>query len=179
MEGGSGQQHDSGCDITTARAPRESARAPRKSRVTASRQAPTASRQPPAASRQPPTVRRQNQEAQAIHWFDFGKTGNNRKMLRTPAAHYRIQKHKQPIGYVSVTLAKKGNAAHIQHTLHNTESQATRWFHFVQTRNNCKMLRTPNAHCQRQKHKQFIVTRSNNYGEQGRGEWERSLFYSN
>jgi len=117
MEGGSGQQHDSGCDITTARAPRESARAPRESRVTASRQAPTASRQPPAASRQPPTVRRQNQEAQAIHWFDFGQTGNNQKMLRTPGAHYRIQKHKQRIGSISVTLATKGKCcAHPTHT---------------------------------------------------------------
>ena len=162
MEGGSGQQHDSGCDITTARAPRESARAPRESRVT-SRQPPAVSRQPPAASRQLPAASHQPSDV-------------------------RIKKHKQSIGSISVKLATTGkccahlvhtteyrstsnalvpfrshsqqkeNAAHIQNTLHNTESQATHWFHFVQTRNNSKMLRTPNAHCQRQKHKQFIVT---------------------
>jgi hypothetical protein len=107
-------------------------------------------------------------------------------MLRTPRAHCRIQKHKQPNGSISVRLAttrkcyahlahnaeyrstrntlvpfrsdsqQSENAAHTWRTLQNTEAQATHCFHFGQTRNNRKMLRTPSAHCRIQKHKQPI-----------------------
>jgi len=118
-------------------------------------------------------------------WFHFGQTRNNQK-LRTPSAHRGIQKHKQPIGSISVRLATPGkccahlartteyrntsnplvpfrsdsqqleNAAHTYCILQNTEAQATHWFHFCQTRNTLKMLRTPRAHCRIQKHKQPI-----------------------
>jgi hypothetical protein len=141
-------------------------------------------------------------------------------MLRTPSAHCRIPKHKQPIGSISVRLATYGkccahpahtaeyrstnnpwipfrsdsrhtenaahtkrtlccahlahtadyrstnnplvpfrsdsrhtdNAAHTKRTLQNT-AQTTHWFHFCQTRDIRKMLRTPSAHRRIPKHK--------------------------
>jgi len=105
-------------------------------------------------------------------------------MLRTPSAHCRIPKPKQPIGSISVRLAtyrkccahpahtaeyritnnplvpfrsdsrRTENAAHTWRTLQNTEAQTTHWFHFGQTRDKRKTLRTLSAHCRIPKHKQ-------------------------
>jgi hypothetical protein len=115
----------------------------------------------------------------------FRSDSQQQEMLRTPRAHCKIQKHKQPIGSISVRLATTRNAAHNWGTLQDTETQATHWFHVGQTRNNKKccahpghtarhsctnntlvpfrsdsrqqeMLRTPTAHCKRKKHEQPI-----------------------
>jgi hypothetical protein len=122
MEGGSGQQHDSGCDITTARAPRESARAPRESRVTTSRQPPAVSRQPPAASRQLPAASHQPSDV-------------------------RIKKHKQSIGSISVKLATTGKCC--AHLVHTTEYRSTSnpLVTFPSHSQKREMLRTSNTHC--------------------------------
>jgi hypothetical protein len=77
-------------------------------------------------------------------------------MLRTPSAHRRIPKHKQAIGSISVRLATYGKCcAHLAHTA-EFRSTNTHWFHFGQTRDIRKMLRTPRARCRIPKHKQPI-----------------------
>ena len=83
----------------------------------------------------------QDTEAQATHWVHSGQTRNNKnccahlghtagyrstsnplgpfrsdsqqqELLRTPRAHCKIQRHKQPIGSISVRLATTGTVAH-------------------------------------------------------------------
>jgi hypothetical protein len=68
----------------------------------------------------------------------FRSDSQQQEMMRTPRARCRIQKHKQPIGSISVRLATIGNDAPTYGTLQDTETQATHWFHFGQTRNNRK-----------------------------------------